>query len=66
MFYKSLPMTGFEPRISGVGGDCSTKWATTTALTQFFWLNYLSIPNLDSKSKDIFKPHYQYNDKVYH
>ena len=24
MFGKSLPMTGFEPRISGVGGDCST------------------------------------------
>ena len=24
MFDKSLPMTGFEPRISGVGGDCST------------------------------------------
>ena len=21
MFVKSLPMTGFEPRISGVGGD---------------------------------------------
>ena len=23
-----LPMTAFEPRISGVGGDCSTNWAT--------------------------------------
>ena len=24
-------MTGFEPRISGVGSDRSTNWATTTA-----------------------------------
>ena len=31
MLDKSLPMTGFEPRISGVGGDRSTNWATTTA-----------------------------------
>ena len=31
MFDKSLPMTGFEPRISGDGGDRSTNWATTTA-----------------------------------
>ena len=26
-----LPMTGFEPRTSGIGSDCSTNWATTTA-----------------------------------
>ena len=25
MFNKSLPMTGFEPRISGVGADRSTN-----------------------------------------
>ena len=24
-------MTGFEQRISGVGSNCSTNWATTTA-----------------------------------
>ena len=24
-------MTGFEPRTSGIGSDCSTNWATTTA-----------------------------------
>ena len=35
MFDKSLPMTGFEPRISGVGGDRSTNWATTTAQAAF-------------------------------
>ena len=29
---KSLPMTGFEPRTSGVGSNRSTNWATTTAL----------------------------------
>ena len=28
-----LPMSGFEPQISGVGSNCSTKWATTTALS---------------------------------
>ena len=31
-FFK-LPMTGFEPQISGVEGDHSTNWGTTTALT---------------------------------
>ena len=30
---KSLPMAEFEPRISGVGRDRSTSWATTTALS---------------------------------
>ena len=30
MFKKSLLMTGFEPRITGVGGDRFTNWATTT------------------------------------
>ena len=28
---KFLPMTGFEPRTSGIGSDCSTNWATTTS-----------------------------------
>ena len=28
---KFLPMTGFEPRTSGIGSDCSTNLATTTA-----------------------------------
>ena len=28
---KTLPMSGFEPWISGVGSDLSTNWATTTA-----------------------------------
>ena len=31
MFDKSLPMSRFELRISGVGGDRSANWATTTA-----------------------------------
>ena len=26
--FKSLPITGFELRTSGVGSDCSTNWAT--------------------------------------
>ena len=33
---KVLPMIGFELRISGVGGDCSTNWATTTAPVQWY------------------------------
>ena len=28
--YKILPMTGFEPRISGIESDRSINWATTT------------------------------------
>ena len=28
-------MTGFKPGISGVGSDCSTNWATTTAQIVF-------------------------------
>ena len=28
---KFLPMTGFEPRTSGIGSSRSTNWATTTA-----------------------------------
>ena len=30
--YKISPMTGFEPRTSGIGSNCSANWATTTAL----------------------------------
>ena len=33
MFDKNLPMTGFKALISGVGGNCSTNWATTTTKT---------------------------------
>ena len=32
--YKSLPMTGFKPRTSGIKSKHSTNWATTTARTQ--------------------------------
>ena len=28
MFNNFLPMTGFEPRTSGIGSDRSTNWAT--------------------------------------
>ena len=36
MFDKSLPMTGFEQQISGVGGDRSTNWATTITAPNIF------------------------------
>ena len=32
-----LPMSGFEPRISGVGSNLSTNWATTTALISMYF-----------------------------
>ena len=35
--YLILPTTGFEPRISGVGNDRSTSWATTTTVMTSFW-----------------------------
>ena len=35
--YKCLPMTGFEPRTSGIGSDRSTNWATTTAHHLFIY-----------------------------
>ena len=43
MFDKSLPMTGFEPWISGVAGHHSTNWATTTTL--LYRSIYLSLHN---------------------
>ena len=34
--YKSLPMTGFEPRTSSLGSDRSCNWVTTTAQHELF------------------------------
>ena len=31
-------MTGFELKTSGIGSDCSTNWATTTALSELVHL----------------------------
>ena len=31
MFYKNLPVSGFELRTIGIGSDHSANWATTTA-----------------------------------
>ena len=39
---KILPISGFEPRISAVRSDCSTKWATTTAQNVFISLHRLT------------------------
>ena len=32
-----LPMTGYEPRTFGIGSDCSTNRATTTALVELIF-----------------------------
>ena len=37
MQYNFLPMTGFEPRTSGVGSNRSTNWVTTTAQVNDFY-----------------------------
>ena len=34
-------MTGFEPRVSGVGGNRSTNCATTTAQLSFYFKTML-------------------------
>ena len=41
MVYKNLPVSGFEPRTSGIGSDRSVNWATTTALR----INHLFPPH---------------------
>ena len=38
MFNINLSMIGFEPRTSGVGSNCSTNWATTTAPGDVYWI----------------------------
>ena len=38
--YRILLMTGFEPRTSGIRGDHSANWATTTALFDSLDINY--------------------------
>ena len=52
--YKFLPMTGFKPWTSGIGSDCSTNWATTTAHYFFLFLSsvslLLSVPSLPTYS----------------
>ena len=42
---QMLPMTEFDPKSSGVGGDCSTNCATTAAhlLTSPCFLNRLTL-----------------------
>ena len=56
MFNKSLPMTGFEPRISGVGGDRCTNWVTTTTTEEASLMGHLMqlcIDLLNVKAKTI-------------
>ena len=51
MFWKILPMTGFEPGSSGVGIDHATNCATTTA---HFLSNYeLKASNFDFVSTKV-------------
>ena len=49
--FKSLPMTGFEPRTSGVGSDRSTNWDTSTAQPEYLLAQSLLLPNKYSALK---------------
>ena len=42
---KKWPMSGFEPRISGVKSDRSTNWATTTAHDEKLYRASLAVKN---------------------
>ena len=43
-------MTGFEPQTSGIGSDCSTNWATTTAQNiELFWYMNMCRPTLSQQ-----------------
>ena len=46
---KFLPMTGFEPRTSGIGSDRSTNWATTTSPVYFVWIQLLCLCWMNKK-----------------
>ena len=60
MFYKNLPVSGFEPQTSDIGSDRSANWATTTAhfflllcavilsinVPNFLCINLYSIPSV--------------------
>jgi len=64
---KFLPMTGFEPRTSGIGSDRSTNWATTTAQMSKFSASkyFVKVSNNDwnlevfSTGRNIFKLFFQ-------
>ena len=51
--HKILPMTGFEKLTSGIGGNCSANWATTTALSY-------TILNSANKFKDFAIPKWEW------
>ena len=36
VYYKILLITGFDLRTTGIGSDCSSDWATTTAFADKF------------------------------
>ena len=57
MLNKILPMTGVEPRTSGIESDRSTNWATTTSHSQKFCLvpnSYLSSTNTKFNFHNLF------------
>ena len=50
-----LPMTGIEPRTSGIISDCSTNWASTTAQTASLLFRVLVLTKTDFKQVPILK-----------
>ena len=49
MFFKSLPMTGFNLQTAGVGSNWSTNWDTSTVQPD----KYLGIENAPIFLKDV-------------
>ena len=49
--HKILPVTGFEPRISGIGSDRSANWATTTDPFIFFSSSHFFLILTDLRTK---------------
>ena len=47
-----LLMTGFEPRTFGIGSNCSTNWATTTAYCIKWLLNHCRCVNCTMTNTD--------------
>ena len=59
MFNIFLPMTGFESQTSGIGSNCCTNWATTTAqlAANFCFVSFIIF--VRAKDNEINEPWWQ-------
>ena len=52
---KKLPMTGFEPRSSGVRSNCSVHCATKMFSSLFILILFTSVPTLSLAGRKVFQ-----------